>query len=177
MNKYWPKNWKQALPNFLGEDFFSSFEDFEGMFEANNGGENNSDNTNTNDNDNNTNNNNVNKTIETTSSIKVNIYESSNEVLCIFRLPGLKLKEVEINIYGITLEVTGKIHVAETGFRPIHCEIYQGPVHRKVTLPVPVRQDKVEASYNHGYLIIRLHRLIRPEEKQKTITIHDLEKD
>ncbi|WP_026672044.1 Hsp20/alpha crystallin family protein [Alkalihalobacterium bogoriense] len=29
MNKYWPNNWKKSLPHFLGEDFFSSFENMD----------------------------------------------------------------------------------------------------------------------------------------------------
>lgn len=225
MNKYWPKQWNKALPNFLGEDFFSSFQDFfdEEDEESNrdnnrntnhnitedntsnpnaptsnhqpnqpnnhaqeNPGMNPSHNSQTNPNpDPNTRSNhnqqrNLNQMIQKNndqqvSNVVANIYESNNEVLCIFRLPGLKLKEVDIRLYGVTLEINGKVHVEETGYRLIHNEIYEGPVHRRVTLPIPVRDDKIEASYNHGYLIIRLHRLIQPGEKPKSITIKDLE--
>lgn len=174
MNDYWPKQWNKVLPSVLGEDFFSSFQE---AFEKNEENEGNNETNASNNNNNNNNQKNITlqKNNEQVSSIMVNIYESNNEVLCIFRLPGLKLKDVDISIYGVTLEVNGKVYVEETGYRPIHQEIYEGPVHRKVTLPLPVRDDKIDASYNHGYLILRLHRLIQPGDKPKNIIIKDLE--
>ncbi|WP_018933164.1 Hsp20/alpha crystallin family protein [Gracilibacillus lacisalsi] len=160
MNKYWPKKWNEKLPNFLGEDFFSSFDFLEDEENGNN----------------NTNNNNNEQMLKNTgSSIKVNICESENELLCIFRVPGLNLEDVEIDVYDKTLEITGTVGVDHKGFSPIHMELYQGPVIRKVQLPYPAYHDKVEAYYHHGYLYVLLHRLIRSKETKQKLDVQDLE--
>lgn len=109
------------------------------------------------------------------SGASVNIYESSNEVLCVFAIPGLKLDEVDIYAYERTLEVRGTIHFDFNGFRLIQEEIPQGPIKRTIELPFPVRDDKVDASYFRGTLIIHLHRLIRPEHARNKIQIKNLE--
>ncbi len=160
MNKYWPKDWKKAipnLPNFLGEDFFSTIEHLENMDV---------------DAENVTNNNQHN-----ISSIKVNIYESGHELLCIFRLPGLILREVDIDVYDRTLTLSGSVTIDDHGFRPIQEEIFEGIVRRKVELPYSVRTDRVEVSYHHGHLIVHLHRLIRSNESKPKIIIHDLDSE
>lgn len=157
MNKYWPKGWKDKLPNFLGEDFFSTFENFEMNDMENNpnppGG---------------SNSNNY-------SSIKVNICESDNELLCIFRIPGLHLEDVEVDVYDMTLEIVGSVSIDHKGFRPVQLELYQGPVKRKVKLPYPARHDKIHATYKHGYLYVHLHRLFRNKETKQKLDIKDEE--
>lgn len=162
MNKYWPKKWNDKLPNFLGEDFFSSFD----FMENNNNNETEPANMN---------NNNSNIDPNNSSGIKVNLYEAENELLCIFRVPGLNLDDVIIDVYDRTLEVIGTVQIDHKGFRPIQLELYQGPVTRKVKLPYPARHDKIDAAYHHGYLYIRLHRLVRSKETKQKIKIHDLD--
>lgn len=159
VNDFWPKGWKRALPNFLGEDFFSSFEQFENLDPENQ------------------NNQQTFPNKKNLSGIHVNIYESGHELLCIFKLPGLKLKEVDIDIYEETIKVTGSVFVDDHGFRPIQQEIFEGEVERKMKLPYPVRHDKIDASYHHGYLIVLLHRHIRPNESKAKVIINDLEEN
>lgn len=154
MNKYWPKNWNQHLPNFLGEDFFSNFDFLEEAEEKQASSE---------------------RSPKQTSGIKVNIYESANELLCIFRVPGLDLDDVLIDVYDRTLEITGRVQIHHHNFRPLQLELYEGPVTRKVKLPYPVRHDKMEASYSRGYLYLRLHRLIRSKDTEQKIKIKDLD--
>ncbi|MFD2043537.1 Hsp20/alpha crystallin family protein [Ornithinibacillus salinisoli] len=166
MNKNWPKKWNEKLPNFLGDDFFSSFDFLENMDEGSE-----------NDNDNNTNNNNKNSKSANNSSMNVDMCELENELLLIFRAPGLMLEDVQIDIYDKTLEISGYIQIDYKGFRPLHSELYQGPVFRKVKLPFPCRHDKMSASYHHGYLYVCLHRLIRTKETLKKLDIHDIEKE
>lgn len=134
-------NWKKALPNFLGDDFFSDFQNL--IFDSN--------------------------------GPKINIYESGNEMLVTFALPGLKLEEVDIYAYERTLEVRGTLHVDYNGFRLVHEEITQGPFKRTIELPFPVRDDKVDASYQKGVLIVHLHRLIRSTPIKKKVNIHNLD--
>lgn len=104
-------------------------------------------------------------------NIKVNICESHNALLCIFQIPGLKLDEVEIDVYDRSLEVIGTVQIDQKGFKPIHLELYQGPVRKKVKLPFPARHDKIRATYHHGYLYVYLHRLIGSDKTKKKIHI------
>lgn len=106
---------------------------------------------------------------------KINIYESGNEILCIISLPGLKLEEVDIYAYERTLEVRGTIHVDYNGFRLVKEEIPQGPFKRTIELPYPVRDDKVDASYQRGILIIHMHRLIRSTKLQNKVNVKNLD--
>lgn len=154
MNKYWPKKWNEQLPNFLGDDFFSNFNFLE---------------------------NDEQKQAETKhspnqmSGIKMNMYESANELLCIFRVPGLDLEHVVIDVYDKTLEISGRIQIDHEQFHPVQLELYEGPVTRKVKLPYPVRHDKMDASYTSGYLYLRLYRLIRSNDTKQNIKIKNLD--
>ncbi|MGO4889709.1 Hsp20/alpha crystallin family protein [Anaerobacillus sp. MEB173] len=141
MNNNFPDNWKKLLPGFLGDDFFSSFENL--GFETN--------------------------------AFKVNVYESGNEVLCVFAIPGLKIEDVDIYVYQRTIEVRGNVHLDYNGFRLIQEEIPQGSVKRTLELPYPVREDKVDASYQRGMLMIHLHRLIRPNQVKKKVSVKNLD--
>ncbi len=152
MNKFWPmnnggangnNNWKKSMPSFLGEDFFSDFQNL--LFDS--------------------------------SGPKINIYESGNEILCVFALPGLKLEDVDIYAYERTLEVRGTLHVDYNGFRLIQEEIPQGPFKRTIELPYPVRDDKVDASYQRGVLVVHLHRLIRSTKVNKKVNIQNLDEE
>ena len=168
MNKYWPEEWKKKLPNFLGENFFSNFESFENWENLDEF----ADQTNTNTN---TNKSNANKDINNSSSIRVNMYESGHELLCVARLPGLVLKEVDIDIEDNIIEILGNVKVDHYGFRAIQEELYQGPVKRRFKLPYPVRKDKIDVSYKHGHLLIHLHRHFRSPEAKPKLQIEDLD--
>lgn len=146
MNKYWPNNWKKSLPNFLGEDFFSSFENMDIESSSSN------------------------------TNVNMNIYESGHELMCIFALPGLKLEDVDIYVYEKTLEIRGAVHIDDDGFKLLHQEIYQGPVKRTVELPYAVRDDKVEALFKRGHLFIHLYRLIRPTQSKGKVIVQNLDK-
>ncbi|WP_139367523.1 Hsp20/alpha crystallin family protein [Bacillus alkalicellulosilyticus] len=141
MNNHFPNNWKGMLPNFLGDDFFSSF----------------------------------NQLATNSSTTKVNIYESGNELIVVFSLPGLKVEEVDIYAYERTLEVRGTVHIDFNGFRLVQEEMVQGPIKRSIELPFPVKEDKVDAAYQRGMLVIHLHRLIRPNQVKQKINIKNLD--
>lgn len=111
------------------------------------------------------------------SGTRVNMYESGNELICIFALPGLKLEEVDIYAYQKTLEVRGTLHIDYSGYRLIQEEIVQGSFKRTIELPFPVRDDRVDASYKNGILIIHLHRLIQKNQINNKVNIKQLDEE
>jgi len=153
LNKNWPANWHEWMNHFLGENFFSGFDELM------------------------THNTQQAKAHSGTSSVKVNICASENELLCIFQIPGLKLNDIDIEVYDRSLEVAGTVQIDQKGFKPIHLELYQGPVRRKVKLPFPARHDKIRASYQHGYLYVHLHRLAGSDDARRKINLEQSNAD
>ncbi|GAA0430238.1 hypothetical protein GCM10008983_03280 [Lentibacillus halophilus] len=102
----------------------------------------------------------------------INMYQYDHEIICIASMPGLRdLNKIDIYVDHATLELKGAIDIAYTGGTVIKDEILQGVFEREVTLPFPVRKDKVHANYRNGLLIIHLHRLISEETNRSKVSI------
>ncbi|WP_077624252.1 Hsp20/alpha crystallin family protein [Sediminibacillus massiliensis] len=107
---------------------------------------------------------------------QVNLYKKDKEIICIASIPGLRdLNNIEVFVFESTLEIKGDIKISEPGTQLLQEEILQGSFERKIDLPYAVRDDKIEAAYQRGLLVIRLHRLITSENKTNKIAIKDLE--
>ncbi|MFD2760233.1 Hsp20/alpha crystallin family protein [Lentibacillus juripiscarius] len=103
---------------------------------------------------------------------QINIYQYDHELICVASIPGLiDLNKVDIYVDYATLELKGVIDITYSGGTVVQDEILQGVFDREVTLPFPVRKDKVHASYRNGLLIIHLHRLISDESSRSRVNI------
>ncbi|AST94183.1 heat-shock protein Hsp20 [Sutcliffiella cohnii] len=99
---------------------------------------------------------------------QTNLYRNENEIVCIMALPGLeKPDEVEVFIHPQHIEVKGHIRLPIENLELVEEGIFQGDFERKIELPFPVREDKVEATYENGLLFIHLHRHIPNNTKRK----------
>ncbi|MGM7683277.1 Hsp20 family protein [Cytobacillus sp. Hm23] len=111
------------------------------------------------------------------SQAPVNIYQSHNELLVVVSMPGLD-KESDVDLYvnknNQTLEVKGNINLAFKGFDLQEQGIQEGTVEKNIELPFPVIDDRIDASYHNGLLIIHLHKLISKDAKKK-IKVHKIE--
>lgn len=98
---------------------------------------------------------------------QVNVYQTEHEIICLASIPGLSdMNQVDVFIDHQTIELKGNLNLKYKGFRLIKDEIVNGHFERKIELPFPVKDDRVEATYQNGLLIIHLHRLI-PDERSK----------
>ncbi|SFB14527.1 HSP20 family protein [Lentibacillus halodurans] len=103
---------------------------------------------------------------------QINIYQYNHELICIASIPGLTdLNKIDIFVDHTTLELKGVIDVAYTGGTVVKEEILQGVFERNITLPFPVRRDKINATYQNGLVIIHLHRLISDESSRSKVSI------
>ncbi|TRM11558.1 Hsp20/alpha crystallin family protein [Lentibacillus cibarius] len=103
---------------------------------------------------------------------QITIYQFDHELTCIASIPGLTdLNKIDIFVDYATLELKGAIDLPNTGGTVVKDEILQGVFEREVTLPFPVRKDKVHATYQNGLLIIQLHRLISDESSRSKVNI------
>lgn len=110
------------------------------------------------------------------SQTQVNLYKTENELLVVISLPGLEnVDEVDVYANHQKLEIKGRINLKFKGFELIEENIFQGHFERTVDLPYPVRDDRVDASYHNGLLIIHLHRLIQSEASRKKIAVRKIE--
>lgn len=76
-------------------------------------------------------------------------------------LPGVKAEDVQIEMHEDRLLITGKRQsVVETHGKQYHrVERSSGSFARSIVLPVPVDQDRIEASYADGVLHVSLPKL------------------
>jgi len=109
---------------------------------------------------------------------QINMYQSEHEVMCIVNIPGLNdLNQLDIYVDYTTLELRGTIDLEHASGTVVKQEILQGVFERKLSLPFPVRADKIKATYKNGLVFIQLHRLISDTSRRNKINVRLLEDD
>lgn len=109
---------------------------------------------------------------------QVNIYQTEKEMICYVSLPGVtSVDDLNIYVHNMTLVVQGTIMLEHHHGQIVKEEILHGTFDRKLELPFPVREDKIEANYRYGLLVIRLHKRIDQTNHQKRIAIKQLDED
>nr|WP_246187612.1 Hsp20/alpha crystallin family protein [Ornithinibacillus caprae] len=107
---------------------------------------------------------------------QVNIYQTDHEILCIVNVPGLEdLDKIDIYVDYATLELRGVIDIGHGGGIVVKEEILQGAFERTISLPFPVRSDKIKATYRHGLVFIQLHKLISESSRKNRVNVRLLE--
>jgi HSP20 family protein len=91
-----------------------------------------------------------------------------------FELPGVREKEVSLNITGDVLTLKGerrweKGELKDESYHRL--ERVYGKFERSVPLPVPVQADKVRATYRDGVLEIKLPKAEEVKAKEIKIDI------
>ena len=107
---------------------------------------------------------------ERTWTPSVDVYETDKEVVVRAELPGLSAKDVDITLADNTLTIKGEKKISDEvkGDNYYRMESCYGAFQRTIALPVPVKGDKVKASFKDGVLEIRLPKV---EEKARGIKI------
>lgn len=97
------------------------------------------------------------------------LWETKDDVVIAFELPGISEKDVNVSITGDLLTVRGErrwqqdVQKDESYHR---VERVYGKFERSVQLSIPVQADKVKASYRDGVLTVRLPKAdeVKPRE-------------
>lgn len=102
---------------------------------------------------------------------ELDIYDSKDAIVAETPLPGIDPKDVKISIENGVLSIEGKsekkIEVDDKNY--YRKEIRAGSFYRSVALPVPVKADQAEASYENGVLKVTVPKA--EEAKPKAIQI------
>ena len=90
--------------------------------------------------------------------IPADLYESDNEVVVEYVLPGLKPEDVQISLTGDTLTVSAEAKQEETEQKRDYYlkQVRRGSFSQSFTLPADVQADKVDANFENGLLRIIL---------------------
>lgn len=101
----------------------------------------------------------------------INIWANEDGQFVSAEMPGVRVEEIDINVNGDTLTISGKRGSDEV---PENAHFHRkervhGVFSRTIQLPFAVDADKVEASFKHGVLNIELPRI--EVEKPKKISI------
>jgi HSP20 family protein len=103
------------------------------------------------------------------------IYETPAEVIVLMEMAGLKKEEIEVSLDQNVLRVSGRrLNPIQDPHRKVHqMGVYFGPFERNIRLRGPVDADSSSATYQEGFLMIRVQRAasvrseIRVEERPK----------
>lgn len=103
----------------------------------------------------------------------VDVYETKDDLVVTFELPGVREKEVGVSITGDVLTIRGERRFERDAKEDsLHrLERVYGKFERSIPLPVPVQTDKVKATYRDGVLEIRLPKVEEVKPKQIKIEV------
>lgn len=101
-----------------------------------------------------------------------NLKENDKEYIAQFDIPGVRKDDVKIEINDGRMTVSGERRdtIEEKESRRYFSETYYGSFIRSFTLPSAVDENKVEAHYEDGVLIVKIPKLATT--KTKEIKIH-----
>ncbi|WP_017754532.1 Hsp20/alpha crystallin family protein [Calidifontibacillus oryziterrae] len=106
----------------------------------------------------------------------VNLYQTENEILLLASIPGLDdINNVDVYVDYQSIELKGNVNLRYKGFRLVQDELFNGFFERKIDLPFAVKEDRIDAAYHNGILIIHLYRLIPDNQKKQRISIKKID--
>jgi|SRR5690625_547380 len=101
--------------------------------------------------------------------IQVDVHETIDEIIAICNVPGLEKEEdVNIEVNHDQLIISGQVNqISEVEENKFYSkERYTGEFHRKITLPSPISEEDVKATYKNGVLDIRMKKINNAGKKR-----------
>ena len=101
----------------------------------------------------------------------IDAYQTDEDLVVKVALPGVKAEDVEITIAGDSLHIKGEVKAEEEVEREDYfCqECRYGTFSRTMSLPIPVKTEKAEATFERGILTVTIPK--SEEIKPKTIKV------
>lgn len=100
--------------------------------------------------------------------VALDMYETKNDIVVKVSLPGVKPEEVDISLTGDLLTIKGEFKQEEEtkDKHYMRQERRYGAFSRELTLPVEVKSDKAEATYENGILTLNFPKAEAAKPKQ-----------
>ena len=97
----------------------------------------------------------------------LDLYQSTNNILAVIELPGMRKEDIEISLHNGTLTISGERKRGGTGGdKAERTERYIGTFRRSIALPTRVDANKVSATYRDGILTVTLAKAEEVKPKQ-----------
>lgn len=89
----------------------------------------------------------------------LNVFSKGDDIVIVAEAPGLKKEELDIQVKGRTIQITGAKTVSYGEGASLHRrERTTGRFSRSLSLPVAIDAEKVKAEYRDGMLAVFLSR-------------------
>jgi HSP20 family protein len=87
----------------------------------------------------------------------VNLYDTADSLVLMAEVPGVRREDLDVSVQGQQVVLRGQRSITYPEGASAHRRERQvGAFHRTVELPFVVDGSKVEATYRHGVLMLRL---------------------
>lgn len=91
---------------------------------------------------------------------RADLYETEAEVVVHMDIAGMRAEDFRVDLTEGVLTIGGERVPRREGKRHYHAmEVQIGPFERRLRLPAPVDPASIRASYEHGFLEVRLTKL------------------
>jgi len=91
------------------------------------------------------------------------VYETEDAVVVHMDIAGMRSDDFKVELAAGVLTISGERQSLREGKRHYHAlEVQVGPFERRLRLPVPVDPGSIRASYEAGFLEVRLQKLPPP---------------
>ena len=101
----------------------------------------------------------------------VNVFSKGDDCVIIAELPGVNKSDIEINVKGKQLRISGRKDISHDESVSVHRrERDSGSFDRTLTVPLEVDADGVQAEYRDGILAVYLPRA--EADKPRSVTIN-----
>lgn len=88
---------------------------------------------------------------------RTDVWETEEELVVHMDIAGMRAEEFQVEFHDGILTVSGERRARQQGKRHYHAmEVQVGPFERRFRLPVVVDPASIRATYEHGFLEIRL---------------------
>ncbi len=101
----------------------------------------------------------------------INVYDTKDDVFVVAEIAGMKKKDISVVMSNSVLTISGKREplLNEENAELIRAERSVGEFEKSFRIPVKVKEDKINAAYSNGILIITIPKA--EEAKPKNISI------
>src|SRR5215472_12780637 len=97
----------------------------------------------------------------------LDLYQSTDNIVAVVELPGMRKEDVEISLHDGTLTISDERKRESTnGDKAERTERYVGSFRRSIALPTRVDANKVSATYRDGILTVTLPKAEEVKPKQ-----------
>lgn len=103
----------------------------------------------------------------------VDIYEEAGDVVIKADLPGMKKENIDVNISGDTVTISGEKKKEEKVEKKNYYSIERsyGSFKRTFRMPAEVQADKAKANFKDGVLELRVPKTEEAKKKEKKVAI------